>query len=74
MIRRHRCPICEKEFDTPDDAKQSHFPFCSDRCRKVDLCRWWDGRYAVVEELDPQVVEFLKHDPDIDVKDISSEG
>ena len=24
-------------------------PFCSDRCRQIDLLRWCDGRYAIVE-------------------------
>ncbi|MAG93116.1 MAG: hypothetical protein CMJ48_05140 [Planctomycetaceae bacterium] len=33
------------------------FPFCSKRCRDVDFCRWSDGRYAIVEPLDP-----AKHD------------
>ncbi len=28
-------------------------PFCSDRCRKIDLFRWFDGRYAIVNELSP---------------------
>jgi hypothetical protein len=30
----------------------SHRPFCSKRCRDLDLARWLDGRYAipVVEE------------------------
>jgi endogenous inhibitor of DNA gyrase (YacG/DUF329 family) len=24
-----------------------HFPFCSDRCRLVDLNRWFTGRYQI---------------------------
>ena len=47
------------------------FPFCSERCKKVDLFRWFDGRYAVVEDVDPMVAEFMKNDPDIIVQ---SEG
>ena len=40
------CPICGK----PADAR--HRPFCSPRCRQVDLNRWLTGAYAVpvVEE------------------------
>lgn len=27
--------------------------------------RWVDGRYAIVEDVHPEVAEFLKNDPDI---------
>jgi len=67
MIRPHQCPICDKPFQPSESAGESHFPFCSKRCRQVDLFRWFDGKYAVVEELDPQVAEILRHDPDIEV-------
>jgi len=36
-----RCPICGK----PADAQLR--PFCSRRCRDVDLNRWLSGVYAV---------------------------
>ncbi len=35
------CPICHK----PTAA--GHTPFCSDRCRLLDLNRWFTGAYAV---------------------------
>ncbi len=48
------CPICNKPLE-PDAARNSrYFPFCSERCRWVDLFRWLDGKYAIVEPLDPQ--------------------
>jgi endogenous inhibitor of DNA gyrase (YacG/DUF329 family) len=42
------CPICKKpvDADASGDAR-SHFPFCSDRCKLIDLGRWLDGRYQV---------------------------
>ena len=42
-----RCPICSKPFtvDRIDDLPS--FPFCSDRCRLVDLGRWIDGSYSI---------------------------
>lgn len=46
-----------------------HFPFCSGRCREVDLYRWSVGSYAIVEDVDPEVAEFLKDDPNIHVQD-----
>jgi hypothetical protein len=36
-----RCPICGKP------ASQEMRPFCSSRCRDVDLHRWLSGRYVV---------------------------
>ena len=35
------CPICGKP------AEQAFLPFCSPRCRDVDLNRWLTGRYVV---------------------------
>ena len=64
MIKPHCCPICDKACSS-DAAAASLFPFCSDRCRKIDLMRWVDGRYAIVEDVHPEVAEFLKDDPDI---------
>jgi len=44
---RGRCPICDKSFAAPSLAELPFFPFCSERCRLVDLGRWIDGAYAV---------------------------
>lgn len=71
MIRPHQCPVCEREFDTAAEKSSALFPFCSDRCRSIDLLRWSDGRYRIVEDLDPQVAELLQHDPNISVEDDS---
>jgi endogenous inhibitor of DNA gyrase (YacG/DUF329 family) len=35
------CPICGKPA-TPDSQ-----PFCSERCRDVDLNRWLSGSYTI---------------------------
>jgi uncharacterized protein len=42
-----RCPICEKQFDP---AASSAMPFCSDRCRQIDLGRWLREKYSVPVE------------------------
>ncbi|MBR0870124.1 DNA gyrase inhibitor YacG [Bradyrhizobium tropiciagri] len=36
-----RCPICGKPVE------QAFRPFCSPRCRDVDLNRWLSGSYVV---------------------------
>jgi endogenous inhibitor of DNA gyrase (YacG/DUF329 family) len=38
-----RCPICKK----PTKADDVDFPFCSDRCRQIDLGKWASGAYVI---------------------------
>ncbi|WP_343894505.1 DNA gyrase inhibitor YacG [Craurococcus roseus] len=42
-----RCPVCGKL------AAAAFRPFCSERCRQVDLGRWLSGRYAVPGDPEP---------------------
>jgi|ETNmetMinimDraft_26_1059896.scaffolds.fasta_scaffold186530_2 endogenous inhibitor of DNA gyrase (YacG/DUF329 family) len=39
------CPICERICADKDD--NPNFPFCSKRCKLLDLSRWLDGDYRV---------------------------
>ena len=45
------CPICNKRFRYRSIAAHGAFPFCSARCKTIDLGSWIDGRYAFVEDL-----------------------
>ena len=38
-----KCPICKNDVQ-PGDAE---FPFCSERCRLIDLGNWAAGKYAI---------------------------
>ncbi len=41
-LRKARaCPECEKP------STRASYPFCSERCRNVDLNRWLSGSYAI---------------------------
>ncbi len=57
------CPVCSKPVD-PTETKAA--PFCSDQCRKVDFIRWWDGRYAIVEDLSNNAAALEQLDPSIE--------
>jgi hypothetical protein len=57
MIRAQTCPICGNELPA-DSSHSGLFPFCSGRCRDVDLYRWSEGKYAIIEPLDPHQQEF----------------
>lgn len=51
MIRPRDCPICRKAVLPAAEGAPDYFPFCSERCRQVDLLRWSKGQYAIVEPL-----------------------
>ncbi|QGJ72316.1 DNA gyrase inhibitor YacG [Planctomycetales bacterium 10988] len=40
-----QCPVCRKQFDPPKGAR--HLPFCSHRCRNIDLGRWLEESYTI---------------------------
>lgn len=42
--RKADCPICGKPATVADR------PFCSPRCARVDLHRWFSGAYAIPAE------------------------
>jgi hypothetical protein len=42
-VRGRRCPICRKPV-REDDAT---FPFCSGRCRTIDLAKWASDDYRI---------------------------
>jgi endogenous inhibitor of DNA gyrase (YacG/DUF329 family) len=37
------CPICKKIAKSTD----AEFPFCSERCRTIDLGKWASGGYVI---------------------------
>jgi len=41
---KHRCPICKRATDSELDKE---FPFCSERCRLLDLGAWASEKYVV---------------------------
>jgi endogenous inhibitor of DNA gyrase (YacG/DUF329 family) len=41
----HRCPSCREEVKPREENPA--FPFCSARCRAIDLARWFTGSYRV---------------------------
>lgn len=49
------CPIC----GAPVAAAAPNAPFCSPRCRRVDLGRWLGGRYRVSRPLGPDDLDDL---------------
>lgn len=51
-----RCPTCGKSFER---AETTAMPFCSERCRLIDLGRWADERFSVPVESEVEPDEEL---------------
>ena len=66
---KHQCPICKKPTDSESDAD---FPFCSERCRLLDLGNWSSEKYVISRPaFDEEMLEELlnekppkKHEPE----------
>jgi len=47
---RVRCPICDRLMEGANSAEWPVFPFCSPRCRLIDLGRWLGEEYRLSSE------------------------
>ena len=59
-----KCPICKKLVT----SKDAEFPFCSERCRLIDLGKWASGAYVIsspVQEGD--LIDEFSREPDEEV-------
>jgi endogenous inhibitor of DNA gyrase (YacG/DUF329 family) len=62
------CPICKKPVTERDDptSPNRYYPFCSERCKLIDLGRWLGGRYQIPVKPDDENAEpDAPSDPDI---------
>jgi uncharacterized protein len=54
--RSLRCPTCR----TLVLRTNENFPFCSDRCRLIDLGKWASGAYVISTKInDPEQLEDI---------------
>ena len=57
-----RCPICKRETVFEGNPFR---PFCSERCKLIDLNNWLAGRYRVsTPEATPEEVKEPDEDPE----------
>jgi len=45
-----KCPICKKEVA----LGEAEFPFCSERCRIIDLGNWATEKYVIPSATQPE--------------------
>jgi endogenous inhibitor of DNA gyrase (YacG/DUF329 family) len=65
---KHNCPVCQKKVETTIKQQHSYFPFCSQRCKLIDLGAWLDVEYRIVSTRQSQ-----ESDEPIDVPSTVSE-
>jgi uncharacterized protein len=60
-----KCPICKKSVAKAGED----FPFCSERCRTIDLGKWASGQYVVsthLQDSDEEEMQNLRDTSDED--------
>ena len=55
-MNKVRCPICGKAMPG-QPAEWPDYPFCSPKCRKIDLGRWLGEKYRVPADEDKSSTE-----------------
>jgi endogenous inhibitor of DNA gyrase (YacG/DUF329 family) len=58
MLKPLPCPVCKKTVRPDAQA----FPFCSERCRLIDLGNWLDGKYAIPDDQPAPSDDGKRHD------------
>ena len=56
-----KCPTCKEQVT----AKDPEFPFCSERCRLIDLGKWASGGYRIsspVQDISDAIPEHSDED------------
>jgi len=44
-----KCPICKRDVD----SKSEFMPFCSERCKLIDLGNWASEKYVISTPIHP---------------------
>ena len=56
MTKIVKCPTCQKHIEWSE--KSTFRPFCSDRCRLIDLGEWASEKHVIPAEPLPSTEEF----------------
>ncbi|MCF6157933.1 MAG: DNA gyrase inhibitor YacG [wastewater metagenome] len=53
------CPYCKKELAYKAIKDLPYFPFCSNRCKLLDLGAWIDEKYRIEEPISPEMLSEM---------------
>ncbi len=62
MERAIPCPACGKQVPLESEQRPQQAPFCSERCRLIDLGKWAEGRYSISRPLSYDDLDVLEED------------
>ena len=62
MAQRLRCPTCQRPIQWTEQFP--YRPFCSDRCRLIDLGKWASGGYVISSPVTDIEEAVLQDTPD----------
>jgi endogenous inhibitor of DNA gyrase (YacG/DUF329 family) len=51
-----RCPVCQRVLEGQSPREWPQFPFCSPKCKLVDLGRWLGEQYRIASDPDDEEV------------------
>ncbi|GGA74513.1 DNA gyrase inhibitor YacG [Neiella marina] len=54
------CPTCQKQVEWK--AENKFRPFCSERCKLIDLGEWADESHRIAGQPDPKQMEHMSDD------------
>lgn len=55
-----KCPHCQK--DSSFEKENTYRPFCSEKCKMIDLGEWFEENYKVPSEENPAISFFESED------------
>jgi uncharacterized protein len=64
-----RCPTCGKTYQVNSLDDLPSFPFCTPRCRLIDLGRWIDEKHTIAGPSVPQKAQEEQDEPSSESSD-----
>ncbi|MCH7872127.1 MAG: DNA gyrase inhibitor YacG [Planctomycetes bacterium] len=59
----YRCKTCGKSRHY-DGKPPEEYPFCGERCKLIDLGKWFNGEFVIESDLLPDDLDEASADPD----------
>ncbi|MEK6559839.1 MAG: DNA gyrase inhibitor YacG [Planctomycetota bacterium] len=57
---RVNCPNCKKTLLYQSIKDLPYFPFCSERCKLIDLGAWLEEKYRIEEPISPEALSLIE--------------
>ena len=50
----YTCPTCGRPVSANNESERAVIPFCSERCKLIDLGKWFNEEYRISRDLQPE--------------------